>query len=120
MLELSGAIASVLANLEHRRDEDFYFHERLRLLGGHRLRSHEGARERAHKPAGEMLRQRKSGHALLFQRRDNRCWRPIFQAASGATSARLVKRVRFRGALAEVMVRPHWQIIGLQPPITRC
>jgi hypothetical protein len=71
VLELSGAIACVLPNLEHRRDEDFYFHERLRLLGSHRLRNHEGAGERAHKPAGEMLRQRKSAHALSFQRRDN-------------------------------------------------
>src|SRR6202011_5905740 len=71
VLELSGAIASVLADLEHRRDEDFYFHERLRLLGGQRLRNQERADERAHKPAGEMLRQRKSAHALSFQRRDN-------------------------------------------------
>jgi hypothetical protein len=71
VLELSGAIASVLADLEHRRDEDFYFHERLRLLGSHRLHNHEGAGERAHKPAGEMLRQRKSAHALSFQRKDN-------------------------------------------------
>jgi hypothetical protein len=71
VLELSGAIASVLADLEHRRDEDFYFHERLRLLGSHRLHNHEGAGERTHNPAGEMLRQRKSAHALSFQRKDN-------------------------------------------------